>query len=41
MSRFDRIQRFISHAKILLVEIAGTIGLIVLIYHGLKLEMKW
>ena len=39
--RFEDIQRFFVHTKIILVEIASTIGLLVLLYEGLKHEMKW
>lgn len=38
---FETFQHFICNAKILLVEIAGLIGLVVLLYHGLRIEIRW
>jgi hypothetical protein len=38
---FEQFQRFISRAKIIVVEVAGLIGLIFLVYEGLKNELRW
>ena len=38
---FETIQHSISRAKIILVEIASLIALAYVLYHGLKIEMKW
>jgi hypothetical protein len=39
--RFEDIPRFFSRAKIILVEIASTIGLLILLFEGIKHELKW
>lgn len=39
--RFEQIQRFFSRAKIIAVEIASFVGLLVILYEGLKHELKW
>ena len=39
--RFEQTLQFISRAKIIIVEVAGMIGLIVLVYQGLARELKW
>ena len=39
--RFEEIQRFLNRAKIIIVEVASTISLLILLYQGLKLELKW
>ena len=38
---FEKFQRFMSRAKVILVEIASFIGLGLILYQGLRLEMKW
>ena len=39
--RFEQIQRLFSRAKILAVELASLIGLVVILYEGIKHELKW
>jgi hypothetical protein len=39
--RFEKIQRLISQTKIIVVEIASLLGLLAILYEGLKHELKW
>lgn len=39
--RLEDVQRFFSCAKIILVEIASTLGLLLILFEGLRHELKW
>jgi hypothetical protein len=39
--RFEDFQRIISCTKIIIVEIASILGLLAILYEGLKHELKW
>ena len=39
--KFEDIQRFLAYAKIVIVELASILGLLAILYEGLKHEMKW
>ena len=38
---FEEFQQYIFRAKIIVVDIAGLIGLVVLLFHGLMKEFRW
>ena len=39
--RFEQIQTFLNRFKVLAVEIASVIGLILILFHALRLEARW
>jgi hypothetical protein len=39
--RFEDLQRFLAYTKIIIVDVASIIGLLAILYEGLKHEIKW
>jgi len=39
--RFEHLQRFLSCTKIFIVEVASILGLLAILYEGLKHEIHW